>query len=156
MLYHLCDLYIFEIDKILNHIFLLTVKISWSTCLPLCEKMQYIYQHYSLFNRYLWYVHGNHGSPRVYQIKQETRGLVTYTWYDVTDYEGHTTGSRRHLSPIWLITFMDGQFLGSKNHARLSSCNYLMQWCQGTSGRIYHSLLHSSLLGCCTCLLLPV
>ena len=69
--------------------------------------------------------------PGVYQIKQETRGLVTYTWYDVTDYEGHTTGSRRYLSPIWLIAFMDGQFLGSKNHARLNSCNYLMQWCQG-------------------------
>ena len=66
--------------------------------------------------------------PGVYKYKQETKGILTYTYYDVTDYEGNHVGHRRHLSPLLLLAYIDRDALGRKANEILRKTDYMKKW----------------------------
>ena len=46
-------------------------------------------------------------TPGIYVIREEDRGVATYQWIDVTEYEAFGEGNRREWSPLFCVTFLD-------------------------------------------------
>jgi hypothetical protein len=64
----------------------------------------------------------------MYIIREEDRGLATYQWIDVTDYETFDAGNRKEWAPLFCLTLMDKDRLNYPTTAQLFADPVIRKW----------------------------
>ena len=64
----------------------------------------------------------------VYLMNQESLGLYSLQWFDVTVYECVSAGNRRRASPTYLLAYLDEARLKDSNTKHLYSSDLLQSW----------------------------
>ena len=67
-------------------------------------------------------------TPGMYIIREEDKGLATYQWIDVTEYEDFGDSNRREWSPLKCLTLLDKNRLNNPHTAQLFSDPLIMRW----------------------------
>lgn len=67
-------------------------------------------------------------TPGLYVIREEHRGLATYQWIDVTEYETFGKGNRREWAPLFCLTLLDKVRLSAPTTAEFFSDPIFLKW----------------------------
>ena len=64
----------------------------------------------------------------VYITREETRGLVSYQWLDITEYEAYGAGNRREKSPLLGLIWLDICKLSEPGTEALAMSELVQSW----------------------------
>ena len=67
-------------------------------------------------------------TPGIYMIREEDRGIATYQWIDVTEYEEFGVGNRRSCSPLVCLTLLDKDRLKSSYTTSFFNEPIFLKW----------------------------
>ncbi len=67
-------------------------------------------------------------TPEVYVTKIVKRGLFTEQWIDVTDYEINSEGTRKALSPLSFLSYMDAKCAFTGKYGEIIRCDTVKLW----------------------------
>ena len=67
-------------------------------------------------------------TPGVYVTKTIKTGSFVEDWIDVTDYEINAEGTRKAMSPIAILSFMDSKCAFTTKHGEIARCHTLKLW----------------------------
>lgn len=67
-------------------------------------------------------------TPSMYIIREENRGIATYQWIDVTEYESFDEGNRMEWSPLLCLTLLDKDRLKYPSTADFFTDPILTKW----------------------------
>ena len=67
-------------------------------------------------------------TPGVYVTKTIKTGSFVEQWVDVTDYQFNTEGTRKAMSPISILSYMDSKCAFTSKHGEIARCDTLKLW----------------------------
>ena len=91
-------------------------------------------------------------TPGMYVIREEDRGIVTYQWIDVTEYEDFGEGNRRDCSPLFCLTLLDRDRLVSQYTTTFFVDPFFLSWIEnkikcGIIPAIWYMMMRTFLIG---------
>ncbi len=69
-----------------------------------------------------------HFTPGVYLVKTVEKGCFREDWIDITEYEGHEQGNRRHYSPMVILSFIDKDVAFQGKHGEITNIQIVKVW----------------------------